>query len=302
MSRHSSPDCITGFVNIAKPADMTSQDAVSIVRGALTRATGERQKAGHLGTLDPLAEGVLPIALGKAARLFDALAFKKKHYTARFCFGKTTDTLDRGGAVTRTGDRIPDFSEVQAAAKLFEGETEQVPPAYSAKSVGGKRAYELARKGLTPELPPKRVRIYSFAPVSRDGDEFVFDIVCGGGTYIRSLARDIAAALGTSAYMSALTRLSSGAFSLDDAVSPEEFKREPLAHVLPVDFALSEFERSTVMGEQKTRLLNGVAVEAKEGITAANSDGEKVVVCDEEGTILGLGEISDGLLKLKTRL
>ena len=277
MSRHSSPDCITGFVNIAKPAGMTSQDAVSIVRGALTRATGERQKAGHLGTLDPLAEGVLPIALGKAARLFDALAFKKKHYTARFCFGKTTDTLDRGGAVTRTGDRIPDFSEVQAAAKLFEGETEQVPPAYSAKSVGGKRAYELARKGLT-------------------------DIVCGGGTYIRSLARDIAAALGTSAYMSALTRLSSGAFSLDDAVSPEEFKREPLAHLLPVDFALGEFKRSTVVGEQKTRLLNGVAVEAKEGITAANSDGEKVVVCDEEGTILGLGEISDGLLKLKTRL
>lgn len=141
MARSSSPDSVTGFVNLSKPAGMTSSDAVCIVRGVLSRAIGGRQKTGHLGTLDPLATGVLPIALGKATALFDFLAFKTKRYVAEFTFGTATDTLDRGGKTVRDGGRIPSAEEIAAVLARFTGEFMQTPPAYSAKSVNGRRAY-----------------------------------------------------------------------------------------------------------------------------------------------------------------
>ena len=189
MPRSSSPLSVTGFVNIAKPADMTSSDAVCIVRGVLSRRIGGRQKTGHLGTLDPLAEGVLPIALGKATALFDFLAFKTKEYIARFTFGRTTDTLDRGGVFLADEGRVPTEDELKAALPRFFGDVMQVPPAYSAKSVDGKRAYDLARKGVMPELAARPVHIESIELLASNGAEFTLRIVCGGGTYIRALAR-----------------------------------------------------------------------------------------------------------------
>ena len=182
MARSASPDSVTGFVNLSKPAGMASSDAVCIVRGVLSRTIGGRQKTGHLGTLDPLATGVLPIALGKATALFDFLAFKTKRYVAEFTFGTATDTLDRGGKTVRDGGRIPSAEEIAAVLARFTGEFMQTPPAYSAKSVNGRRAYSYARSGEAVELAPKLVRVDSFELIGGGEGVYEFAMECGGGT------------------------------------------------------------------------------------------------------------------------
>ena len=136
-----------GFVNIYKPSGMTSSDVVVKVRGILRRATGEKQKVGHLGTLDPLATGVLPIAIGNATRLFDYMQDKVKVYEATFKFGVTTDTLDSDGTVTDTQQISICRDDIERVSERFIGTVEQMPPQYSAKSVGGRRAYDIAREG-----------------------------------------------------------------------------------------------------------------------------------------------------------
>ena len=148
-----------GFVNINKPLGMTSSDVVVKVRGILRRASGEKQKVGHLGTLDPQGSGVLPIAVGTATRLFDFMQEKTKVYQATFVFGKETDTLDGVGKVVETSDILPTKDQISAFVSSYCGEIDQIPPQYSAKSVDGKRAYDLAREGKTVNLTPKRVNI-----------------------------------------------------------------------------------------------------------------------------------------------
>ena len=143
---------MNGFINLFKPIDMTSSDAVVKTRGILKRALGEKLKVGHLGTLDPLATGVLPIAIGKATRLFDYSQQKRKVYIAEFRFGATTDTLDGGGKLLSSGSYVPSIDEILQVLPRFSGEIEQIPPQYSAKSVGGKRAYDIAREGGHVEL------------------------------------------------------------------------------------------------------------------------------------------------------
>ena len=296
MPRSSSPLSVTGFVNIAKPADMTSSDAVCIVRGVLSRRIGGRQKTGHLGTLDPLAEGVLPIALGKATALFDFLAFKTKEYIARFTFGRTTDTLDRGGVFLADEGRVPTEDELKAALPRFLGDVMQVPPAYSAKSVDGKRAYDLARKGVMPELAARPVHIENIELLASNGAEFTLRIVCGGGTYIRALARDIAAALGTVAFMSALTRTRSGMFTLEDAVTMDDFRAAPEEHIIPVGRALEGLPR-LVLGHKEERMIaNGVPV------PSAYAAGESAAVFSADGGLLGLGQADERGMRLRVRL
>ena len=261
MPRSSSPLSVTGFVNIAKPADMTSSDAVCIVRGVLSRRIGGRQKTGHLGTLDPLAEGVLPIALGKATALFDFLAFKTKEYIARFTFGRTTDTLDRGGVFLADEGRVPTEDELKAALPRFFGDVMQVPPAYSAKSVDGKRAYDLARKGVMPELAARPVHIESI-----------------------ELLGDIAAALGTVAFMSALTRTRSGMFTLEDAVTMDDFRAAPEEHIIPAGRALEGLPRLVLDHKEERMIANGVPV------PSAYAAGESAAVFSADGGLLGLGQ------------
>lgn len=299
---------ISGFVNVNKPREMTSSDVVCIVRGIFSRAVGERCKAGHTGTLDPLASGVLPIALGKAARLFDYLLAKKKRYTATFAFGSTTDTLDSDGRVTESGGKIPSCDEIVSVLPEFTGETEQIPPAYSAKSVGGKRAYDLARQGKEFSLTPRKVVIdsLSVAPAESNG-EFTFDIVCGAGTYIRALARDIASRLGTVAHMTSLVRTESGIFALSDAVTLDELRLDPLSHVLPVDFPLAENPRVILDGERAALAANGVAVVLAESGERANAaevkSGEKnIAVYAENGVFLGMGALDGTVLKMRAVL
>ncbi len=215
-----------GVLNFLKPPGMTSHDAVAFVRRVL-----KEKRVGHTGTLDPAAAGVLPICVGQATRLVEDLQAGTKRYIAEASFGRETDSGDLLGQIVRECDASGlQLEELRAAVDGFRGEIEQTPPMHSAIKVGGQKLYDLARQGKEVEIPTRMVTI-SHLHVSRwQGGETpraMLDIRCSGGTYIRSLVRDIARAAGSAATMSFLLRQRSGLFFLDDAVSPEEFEREP---------------------------------------------------------------------------
>ncbi|MBR7186841.1 MAG: tRNA pseudouridine(55) synthase TruB [Clostridia bacterium] len=229
---------MTGFLNVDKRRGDTSAYVVNCVK-RLVRPLLGKTPCGHLGTLDPLASGVLPVGIGNATRLFDYFLEKQKTYTARFRFGATTDTLDSEGEVV-LGGRIPNREEVEAVLCRFTGRIEQIPPKFSARCIDGKRGYELARSGKEFELPSKSVEIFSIALKEQTApDEFEFEITCSGGTYIRSLSRDIALALGTQGYTTGLRRTKSGIFSEKtavslDALTPENWRE----FLIPTDSVL----------------------------------------------------------------
>ena len=229
---------MTGFLNIDKRRGDTSAYVVNCVKRLLRLGYG-KIPCGHFGTLDPLASGVLPVGIGNANRLFDYFLSKKKTYLARFRFGATTETLDGEGEVV-LGGRIPEKAEIEGALYRFLGEISQTPPKFSARCIDGKRGYELARDGQEFTLPAKRVEIFSFALVGEaSSDEFEFRIECSGGTYIRSLSRDLAAALGTQGYTTALRRTASGAFTEETAVPLSALTAENLGqYLIPTDTLL----------------------------------------------------------------
>ena len=210
---------MNGFINLFKPAGMSS---AYLLNGLKRLLKGET--IGHMGTLDPLASGVLPVAVGKSTRLFDYLLDKKKEYIATVAFGYETDTLDLEGKISVKSDKIPDETEVKAAAKSLTGEIMQIPPAFSAKCVNGKRSYKLARQGIAVELPPKKVAVYSIEVLNKSGSEYNIKIVCGGGTYIRAIARDLGRLCGSAATMTALSRTASGVFRVENSVTLDELK------------------------------------------------------------------------------
>ena len=279
----------SGVLNLNKPEGMSSARAVSFVR----RATG--LACGHMGTLDPLASGVLPVAVGNATRLFDYLLQKQKVYRALFAFGTETDTLDRAGRVTKSGGRVPAADEVAAALASFVGEYDQLPPAYSAKNVNGVRAYDLARQGKEVALAPKRVRVDSLELLGEEGDGvFAVRIVCGGGTYIRSLARDVAAACGTCGYMAALVRERSGPFALAESIPPDALTKENWrGFLLPPD-AVLDLPRLEFAGAAAARLKNGVPVPCE------TADGAYKLYLD--GAFYGVAQAADGRVRAKTKL
>ena len=224
---------MTGFFNIDKEEGRSSGYVVNILKKL------SKTSCGHMGTLDPLASGVLPVAAGNAARLFDFFLKKQKTYLARFCFGVTTPTLDRESEPV-FGGSVPDFGQIKAALGGFIGEIEQIPPKYSAVSIGGVRGYELARSGKEFSPAAKKVVIESFTLEEQTAEnEFSFQIVCGGGTYIRSLARDLACALGTQGYMSYLRRTASGVFTEQTAVPLSSLTRENIGdYLIPTERVL----------------------------------------------------------------
>ncbi len=276
---------MTGFLNIDKPSGKSSAYIVNGVK----RLAGS--PAGHLGTLDPFASGVLPIGLGNANRLFDYFLTKKKTYVARFYFGATTDTLDPEGTRTEGGE-VPAEGEICNILSKFEGEIEQMPPAYSAKSVGGRRSYELARKGETPTLSAKRVTVDRFALLGQVGThEFEFEITCGAGTYIRALARDLAAALGTLGYCTALRRTASGIFTAETAVPPDKLTPENWRDYLIETDSVLPFP--AVFSEDR-RLFQGQKVETD------LQDG--LYKLYDRGAFYGLARAEGGLLKAEKKL
>lgn len=281
---------MTGFLNVNKAQGVSSAKEVSVIK-KLTQTP-----CGHMGTLDPMASGVLPIAIGNAARLFDYFLDKRKVYIAEFYFGATSDTLDSTGIVQFNKGTVPTEEEILNILPQFCGELLQIPPKYSAKNIGGKRGYRLARQGVEFDLPPKKVTVYSIKLLKRTGDSaYTFEIECGGGTYIRSLARDIGKSLSTCAIMSSLIRAQSGVFTLKNSVKTENLNAENVAdYVIPTDSILP-YEKVILNGLQAKRLFNGLSVQTSlaEGLY-------KIYAPDE--TFYGIGCVNQSNLKIRTKL
>ncbi len=243
-----------GFINIIKPENMSSAYAVGAVKKKFNLPCG------HMGTLDPLASGVLPVGVHKTSRLFNYLLDKKKTYRAEFTFGYSTDTLDITGKTENQTQVIPIKRDIEKVLPNFIGDIMQLPPKYSAKCIEGKRGYQLARAGVQFELEAKKVSVLDIRLIEQNTEnKFVFDIDCRGGTYIRSLARDIAYATNSLAVMSKLERRASGIFTLENGVSLQEFKDSdtPEKYLIDPDLAV-EFEKLVLTDKEATRILNGL--------------------------------------------
>jgi tRNA pseudouridine55 synthase len=261
MSRRKSGDKVDGWVILDKPVGLGSTPAVSRVR----RLFGA-QKAGHGGTLDPLASGVLPIALGEATKTVPFVMDGRKEYHFTLRFGQARSTEDAEGEVTATSDLRPTDEAIRGALAAFVGEVEQVPPAFSALKIEGKRAYDLARAGEPLALKPRRVLIERLELLGRpDADHADFVVSCGKGTYIRSLGRDLALSLGTVGYLSALRRTAVGPFREEAAISLP--KLEALGHIpallgalAPVATALDDIPALALTEAQADRLRQGQPV------------------------------------------
>ena len=261
MARRRRGEAISGWINLDKPLGLGSTPAVSRVRRAF-----DAQKAGHAGTLDPLATGVLPIALGEATKTIPLLADATKTYRFTIAWGAATSTLDTEGEVIERSDVRPPSADAQRALAGFLGETAQVPPAFSAIKVAGERAYDLARDGRPPVLSPRRVHLHRAEVVGEAGpDRLEVEIDCGKGFYVRSLARDLAQALGAVAHVAALRRLRVGPFHAADAIGVASLdalcdKGTALEALLPVETALDDIPALAVTDEDAFRLTQGRSV------------------------------------------
>jgi tRNA pseudouridine55 synthase len=297
---------MNGWIILDKPVGPGSTTAVSAVKRILREAGEPKIKIGHGGTLDPLASGVLPIALGEATKLCGRMLDATKDYEFTIRFGEETDTLDTEGEIVATSDVRPSLEQVTAALPPLTGEIEQVPPAYSALKIGGKPAYARARAGEELELRPRTVIIHALSirhpsksgdPASfeeqrdsrfRGKDEVTLSCTVSKGTYIRSLARDIAYALGTVGHVSYLRRTRAGPFSLDSAISldflEEAAKARQLTRaVLPLDAALDDIPALPVTPDQARLLRHGQRLSgfpAKPGLSLATSDGIPVALVE----------------------
>ena len=270
---------IHGWVNLNKPKDIGSTQALAIVRRGLNA-----QKAGHGGTLDPLADGILPIALGEATKTVNYAQDASKTYEFTVTWGQQRSTDDAEGEVIATSDIIPTEEQIQAILPHFIGEIEQVPPQFSAIKVNGERAYDIARDGEKVELKSRKVQVYDLKlchPEQSEGSHnaegdpsttpqddkntttFICD--CGKGTYIRSLGRDIALKLSTVGYISSLTRTRVGPFTIDDAISLDYFReigdKTPETHVvLPLESVLDDIPVLPLRENEASRITNGNAI------------------------------------------
>ncbi len=279
---------MNGFLNLYKPSGMSSAYALNLIKKQFKGI-----KMGHMGTLDPLASGVLPVAFGKSTRLFDFLLDKDKTYIACFTFGYETDTLDRGGKIIKQTDFIPTEQDIKGVLPNLIGEINQLPPVYSAKNVNGKRSYELAREGVEVDLKPKRVVISNVELIEQiDKSTFKFIIKCKGGTYIRSICRDLAYLLNTTATMTALERTESGVFTKENAFSLEEISNNfNNKKMLIAPDEVINFPTINLNPKQTLDILNGryFLVDNKEGIYKVYGENE----------FIGVGIVKDKLLKIK---
>jgi tRNA pseudouridine55 synthase len=288
-----------GVLCVAKPAGPTSHDVVGLLR----RLTGTK-RVGHGGTLDPFATGVLPVFLGRATRLAEYHVAARKGYRATICFGAASTTDDLEGELTPADGAAPDRAAVERALEGFWGPISQQPPAFSAVKVRGRRAYALARKGETPELPVRRVTIHALAMHEWDAADparpiAVLDVDCSAGTYVRALARDIGLAVGSAAYLGALVRTRSGPFRIEDAHTLDEIRAAAAADspwisrlVLPVDAGLDELPEASLDPAGIAGLLKGQQVRAPAGI----EPDVPVRIRDASGRLVAVGRrVGDSL-------
>ncbi|MCF8495105.1 MAG: tRNA pseudouridine(55) synthase TruB [Alphaproteobacteria bacterium] len=260
MARTRKGEKIDGWINLDKPSGMTSTQAVARVRRLLNA-----QKAGHAGTLDPLATGILPIALGEATKTIPFAQDALKTYSFTVSWGEQRDTDDSEGTVIATSAHRPAPEDIEKGLVAYRGHILQTPPQYSALKIGGKRAYDLARAGEEIDLQPREVFIEDLRLTAVEMDKADFLMICGKGTYVRSIARDLARDMGTCGYVSTLRRERVGAFGADRAISLDNLEKmqdSPAlgSALLPLDFALDDIPALTVRDFEAARLRSGQAL------------------------------------------
>ncbi|MCH8044132.1 MAG: tRNA pseudouridine(55) synthase TruB [Planctomycetes bacterium] len=285
-----------GLLNIHKPPGMTSRRVVDRV----VRLVGKKTKVGHAGTLDPLATGVLVVCLGRATRLIEYVQRMPKRYTGTFLLGRTSTTEDVEGEVTElVNPPLPTRESIEQAAQQLVGQIQQRPPAFSALKIDGRRAYDLARRGETPDLKPRTITVHSIELLSYEYPQFVLDIRCGSGTYVRSLGRDLAESLGTGAVMSALERTAIGGFRLTcsdrgwqgqascpwhPAVDLDELTADNLSeHLHPALIAVESLPSVTLTADQYARIANGQTI----GLTDP-PDADEIAALDSVGRLAAI--------------
>jgi tRNA pseudouridine55 synthase len=283
-----------GVLVIDKPEGLTSHDVVIVAR----RLLGEK-RIGHTGTLDPLATGVLPLACGRATRLVRFLTASDKEYDATMLFGVTTDTLDVTGTETSRSRLTPARDAVLEALAALTGEYMQMPPAYSAKKVGGRRAYDLARRAEPVALTAAPVRVSRLELVEFGDDRCRVSLTCSAGFYVRSLVRDVGERCGTGASLEALRRTRSGDFTIDEALPLDALtSSDPSAKtdsdagtlLIPMDKLLSGFPAVTVTSEGLARVSHGQQIRASDVVGEVPSrPAEWVRLLDGTGALVGLG-------------
>jgi tRNA pseudouridine55 synthase len=283
---------IHGWLAIDKPLGLSSARAVAAVK----RVTGAA-RVGHGGTLDPLATGILPIALGEATKTVQFAMTGRKTYRFTVRFGETRTTDDAEGEVVATSDVRPMHAAIEAALAGFVGEILQVPPAFSALKVGGKRAYRAAREGAPLDLAPRRAEVHSLVLLGTTADDAELEVICGKGVYVRALARDLAVALGTVGYVAKLRRTAVGPFGEAQAISLESLETlghiaALVRHLFPVEIVLADIPALILTADEAARLKHGQAI----GTAHAAASGCLVQArCDDR--LIAIAEIEAGQLR-----
>lgn len=292
---------LCGIICVNKPSGFTSFDVIAKMRGIL-----KMKRLGHAGTLDPMATGVLPVFAGRAAKACDILPDHDKTYRAGFRFGVTTDTQDSTGTVlSESGTAVP-RDKLMSALESFRGSIEQVPPMYSAVSIGGKRLYELAREGRIVERPARTVTVYSLELLNYDEEirSGTLEVSCSKGTYIRTLISDIGDVLGSGGIMTSLVRTRACGFSLEDCVTLEQLQKAAenggdfLPFLKPIEDVFAEFPALHLKGAQERMYRNGVKLDLDRIRVPANA--ERVRVLGESGFIgTAVPDRESGILKVE---
>ena len=282
----------SGLLILHKPVGITSHDAVYKIR----RLYGTK-RVGHTGTLDPLAEGVLVMLVGRAAKAAEYLVCDTKEYAATLRLGITTDTEDVTGRVLTESDRIPTESQLQAVLDGFRGEIEQIPPMYSALKVGGKKLCDLAREGKTVERQPRRITVFLLtAEPTEKVTDYSLRVRCSSGTYIRTLCADIGNALGCGGAMATLTRVAAGAFGIENALTLEELgemsMEQRLGQLLPTERLFDEYPVVTLPDFYYRLCVNGCEIYQKK-IKTDLSLGARVRLYSPNGDFFALGEVRE---------
>jgi len=286
---------LNGLIVIDKPGGVTSRDAVNRLQSFFPRRT----RIGHTGTLDPLATGALVVCLGSATRLAEYVQALDKVYHTRLVLGGRSDTDDADGTITPASGAVPiDDTEITSALAGFVGELEQVPPAYSAIKIEGRRAHTLARRGERVEIAPRKVNIHAIELLEYRWPELVLEIRCGKGTYIRSLARDLGEKLGCGAYVKQLRRTSVGPFTTEGSVSLDDSAAVAYQKILPLGAAVAHLPTFHADAAAIEALRHGQAVRGSGSAREVESRAGDLAIVDVSGALIGVGRLDEqGLIR-----
>ena len=285
---------MNGVINVNKPLGITSHDVVYRLRRLLSI-----KKIGHTGTLDPDADGVLPMCVGRATKVADMLTAQDKQYVAEVTLGSATDTLDKSGEVTETAEVNVTEDDIRNVAAEFVGDIEQIPPMYSAIKINGKKLYELAREGKVTERDPRRIHIENIEvlDINLAEKKFSMRVDCSKGTYIRTLCDDIGRRLGCFAHMSALTRTRSGRFDIEESYTLEQIEKMMTdgedGFLVPIDVIFEEYEKLVISKNKAHKMCNGVQVSVQ-----GTEEGVTYRVYDEADNFLTISKVEGGVLKI----